>query len=102
MPHDLVIRGGSIVDGLGGEPVIGAVAIDDGRITAVGDVDGRGKREIDAEGMTVTPGFIDLHTHLDAQIGWDQDLTPVSQHGVTTAMMGNCGVRYGSQVACPS
>jgi len=60
----------------------------------VGVVDGRGRREIDAEGQVVSPGFIDLHTHLDAQIGWDPDCTPVSWHGVTTALMGNCGVTF--------
>jgi len=94
MAHDVVIRGGQIVDGTGNEPVAGDLAIDDGRISAVGQVDGRGEQEIDAEGHMVTPGFVDLHTHLDAQIGWDPFLTPVSWHGVTTALMGNCGVTF--------
>jgi len=94
MAHDIVIRGGEIVDGTGGDPYRGDVAIQDGKIAAVGAVDGKGKREIDAGGMTVTPGFIDIHTHLDAQIGWDPDCTPVSWHGVTTALMGNCGVTF--------
>ena len=94
MAHDIVIRGGEIVDGTGAGPVPGDLAIDDGLITAVGQVDGRGKQEIDAEGQAVTPGFVDLHTHLDAQIGWDPSLTPVSWHGVTTALMGNCGVTF--------
>ena len=94
MAHQLVIRGGSVVDGIGSEPTRGDVAIDDGKITAVGGIEDKGIEEIDADGMTVTPGFIDLHTHLDAQIGWDQDLSPVSLHGVTTAMMGNCGVTF--------
>ena len=94
MAHDLVIRGGNIVDGTGAEPVPGDVAIDDGLITAVGEVAGKGTQEIDAEGHVVSPGFIDLHTHLDAQIGWDPALTPVSWHGVTTALMGNCGVTF--------
>lgn len=94
MAHDIVIRGGDIVDGTGAGPVPGDVAIDDGLITAVGAVDGGGRQEIDAEGHVVSPGFVDLHTHLDAQIGWDPALTPVSWHGVTTALMGNCGVTF--------
>jgi len=92
--HDIVIRGGDIVDGTGAEPVHGDIAIDDGLITAIGDVDGKGKQEIDADGHLVTPGFIDLHTHLDAQIGWEPTMTPVSWHGVTTALLGNCGVTF--------
>ncbi|MYD99426.1 MAG: amidohydrolase family protein [Gammaproteobacteria bacterium] len=94
MAHDIVIRGGELVDGTGSEPVPGDLAIDDGLITAVGKVDGKGKQEIDAKGLAVTPGFVDLHTHLDAQIGWDPSLTPVSWHGVTTALLGNCGVTF--------
>ena len=94
MTHDIVIRGGTIVDGTGGEPRPGDVAIDDGRITALGTVDGEGRREIEASGKIVTPGFIDLHTHLDAQMGWDPDMTPVSWHGVTTALIGNCGMTF--------
>lgn len=92
--YDIVIRGGSIVDGTGAEPTPGDLAIQGGKIVAVGRVDGDGAEEIDARGCLVTPGFIDLHTHLDAQIGWDPDLTPVSWHGVTTALMGNCGVTF--------
>jgi N-acyl-D-aspartate/D-glutamate deacylase len=94
MAHDIVIRGGQLVDGTGRGPYAGDVAISDGHITEVGQVEGLAKREIDARGMTVTPGFIDVHTHFDAQIGWDPMLTPVSWHGVTTAMMGNCGVTF--------
>ena len=94
MTYDIVIRGGSIVDGTGAGPVPGDLAIKDGKIAAVGIVDGAGAQEIDASGCIVTPGFVDLHTHLDAQIGWDPDLTPVSWHGVTTALMGNCGVTF--------
>ncbi len=94
MAHDIVIRGGQLVDGTGAEPVRGDLAIDAGRITALGAVDGKGTQEIDAEGHLVTPGFVDIHTHLDAQIGWDPDCTPVSWHGVTTVMMGNCGVTF--------
>ena len=94
MAHDIVIRGGEIVDGTGAAPRLGDVAIDGDRIAAVGDVAGKGKREIDAAGLAVTPGFVDLHTHLDAQIGWDPEMTPVSWHGVTTALLGNCGVTF--------
>ena len=94
MAHDLVIRGGELVDGTGAEARPGDLAIDGGTISAVGQVDGKGKREIDARGLAVTPGFVDLHTHLDAQIGWDPQMTPVSWHGVTTALLGNCGVTF--------
>jgi N-acyl-D-aspartate/D-glutamate deacylase len=94
MAHDIVIRGGQIVDGTGGEAMPGDLAIDGGVITGVGQVEGRGNQEIDAEGHMVTPGFVDIHTHLDAQIGWDPFLTPVSWHGVTTALLGNCGVTF--------
>ena len=94
MTHDIVIRGGQIVDGTGSEPVPGDVAVDGNTIAAVGRVDGQGRREIDAEDHLVTPGFVDLHTHLDAQIGWDPFLTPVSWHGVTSVLMGNCGVTF--------
>lgn len=94
MAHDLVIRGGIIADGSGADPVPGDVAVNGRMITEVGKVDGAGRREIDATGHLVTPGFVDTHTHLDAQIGWDPMLTPVSWHGVTTALLGNCGVTF--------
>ena len=94
MAHDIVIRGGELVDGTGGAPFQGDLAIDGDSIAAVGKVEGQGKREIDAKGLAVTPGFVDLHTHLDAQIGWDPQMTPVSWHGVTTALLGNCGVTF--------
>ena len=94
MTYDIVIRGGSIVDGTGSEPVQGDVAIKDGVIVAVGTFAGEGTKEIDATGQMVTPGFIDIHTHLDAQMGWDPDMTPVCWHGVTTALMGNCGMTF--------
>jgi len=94
MTYDIVIRGGSIVDGTGSEGVPGDLAIKDGLIAAIGKIDGEGTQEIDATGMIVSPGFVDIHTHLDAQIGWDPDMTPVSWHGVTTALIGNCGVTF--------
>ena len=92
--YDIIIRGGSLVDGTGAEPVLGDLAIKNGLIAAMGQVDGEAREVIDATGHTVTPGFIDTHTHLDAQIGWDPDMTPVSWHGVTTALIGNCGVTF--------
>ena len=92
--HDIVIRGGLIVDGTGREPRIADLAVDGALISAVGEVAGAGRREIDASGLVVSPGFIDLHTHLDAQIGWDPAMTPISWHGVTTALIGNCGLTF--------
>ncbi|MBV8972895.1 MAG: amidohydrolase family protein [Sphingomonadaceae bacterium] len=92
--HDLVIRGGTIVDGSGGAPFVGDVAIDGGRITALGAVTTRGREEITAEGMVVTPGFVDIHTHYDGQATWDPELGPSSWHGVTSIVMGNCGVGF--------
>jgi N-acyl-D-amino-acid deacylase len=92
--YDLCIRNGTIVDGLGGEPYVGDVAVADGMIAAVGSVDGDAAREIDATGLLVTPGFIDLHTHYDGQAIWSDRMTPSSAHGVTTAVMGNCGVGF--------
>ena len=94
MPHDLVIRGGKIVDGTGAQPFIGDLAIDNNEIVAVGEVSESGTKEIDATGHIVTPGFIDGHTHLDAQIAWDPMVTPSTNHGVTTVLLGNCGVTF--------
>ena len=94
MGHDLVIRGGTLVDGTGSAPVQADVAIDGNTIVEVGKVAGKGREEINADGLNVSPGFIDLHTHLDAQIGWDPQVTSVSWHGVTTALLGNCGVTF--------
>ena len=91
---DLVIRNGTIVDGLGGEPYVGDIAIADGVIHAIGAVPTVGVREIDATGLHVTPGFVDLHTHYDGQAIWSDRMTPSSAHGVTTAIMGNCGVGF--------
>ncbi len=92
--RDLIIRGGTIVDGTGAAPFEGDVAIDAGRIVEVGEVSGHGRREIDARGQLVTPGFVDIHTHYDGQATWDPLLAPSSWHGVTTAVMGNCGVGF--------
>jgi N-acyl-D-amino-acid deacylase len=92
--HDLTIRGGTVVDGRGGDPFTADVAIDGDRIAEVGRVDGRARRQIDADGLLVTPGFVDIHTHYDGQATWDPLLTPSFWHGVTTAVMGNCGVGF--------
>ena len=94
MAHDIIIRNGLIVDGLLNPAYSGDIAIDGDTISALGKVEAKGHREIDAEGAVVTPGFIDLHTHMDAQIGWDPQVTPASWHGVTSILMGNCGVSF--------
>jgi len=94
MSHDLVVRGGTIVDGTGGTSFAGDVAVDDGIITAIGRVAGRGREEIDAGGCFVTPGFVDVHTHYDGQVTWSHSLASSSHHGVTTVVMGNCGVGF--------
>src|SRR5437588_6723209 len=91
---DLVIRRGNIADGLGGELYEVDVAITNGRITEIGKVSAKGREEIDAKGKLVAPGFVDVHTHYDGQVTWSQDITPSSQNGVTTAIMGNCGVGF--------
>src|SRR5438270_8593261 len=91
---DIVIRGGNVADGVGGELFEADVAISAGRITEVGRVASKGKEEIDARGKLVTPGFVDVHTHYDGQVTWSQEITPSSQNGVTTAIMGNCGVGF--------
>jgi len=91
---DLVVRNGTIFDGTGEPGFEGDVAIAGGRITSVGRVSGKGREEIDAKGKIVTPGFVDIHTHYDGQATWDKHLTPSAWHGVTTAVMGNCGVGF--------
>jgi len=93
-PYDCVIRGGTLADGSGNQLREGDVAIRNGRIAAVGEVRDRGTEEIDARGMLITPGFVDIHTHYDGQATWDTRLTPSSWHGVTTAVIGNCGVGF--------
>ena len=94
MAHDLVIRNGRVVDGTGAPERAADVAIDGGRITAVGTVDARGTQELDADGAVVAPGWVDVHSHYDGQATWDQELAPSSWHGVTTLVMGNCGVGF--------
>ena len=91
---DLLIRGGTVIDGTGAAPQRADVGITGNRITAIGDLSGAGKEEIDAKGKLVTPGFVDIHTHYDAQAVWDTHMMPSSQHGVTTGVMGNCGVGF--------
>ena len=92
--HDLVIRGGTIVDGTGAPAYTADVAVEDGRIVEVGKVSGSARRTMDADGLLVTPGFVDIHTHYDGQATWDPHLTPSCWHGVTTAIFGNCGVGF--------
>ena len=92
--HDLVIRNGKIIDGSGSKPFFGDIAIDNGIITSVGKINSSGNKELDAKGNLVTPGWVDIHTHYDGQVSWDPYLTPSSWHGVTTAVMGNCGVGF--------
>jgi len=92
--HDTVIRNGKIVDGTGAPATTGDIAIDGGLIAAVGGKAGPGRREIDASGLLVAPGWVDIHTHYDGQVFWDPYLTPSSWHGVTTVVIGNCGVGF--------
>ena len=92
--HDLVIRNGLLVDGTGATAAIGDIAIDGDRISRVGQVPEQGRREIDAAGKVVAPGFVDIHTHYDGQATWDAEMAPSSWHGVTTVVMGNCGVGF--------
>ncbi len=94
MTHQLVIRGGTVIDGTGTPGRPADVAVDDGIITAVGKVSGSGNTEIDAGGQLVTPGWVDIHTHYDGQVTWDPLLSPSCWHGVTTVVMGNCGVGF--------
>src|SRR3954468_20451827 len=92
--YDLLIRAGTIVDGSGAKPLTGDVAVENGRIVAVGRVQGAARRTLDADGLLISPGVVDIHTHYDGQATWDPLLTPSCWHGVTTAVMGNCGVGF--------
>src|SRR3546814_8897939 len=92
--YDRVIRGGTVVDGSGGAPFVADVAIDGDRIVAGGENRGAGSEKIDAGGKIGTPGFVDVHTHYDGQATWDAEMAPSSWHGVTTVVMGNCGVGF--------
>ena len=92
--HDLVIRGGTIVDGTGAARFVADVAVDGGIVTAIGQISATGREEIDATGKVVAPGFVDIHTHYDGQATWDSEMAPSSWHGVTTVVMGNCGVGF--------
>lgn len=92
--HDLVIRGGTVVDGTGSKPRTADVGVEGNKIVAVGDAVGTGRREVNADGLLVTPGWVDIHTHYDGQAMWDPYLTPSSWHGCTSVVMGNCGVGF--------
>ncbi len=89
---DLIIRGGTIVDGTGAPGFVGDVAVKGGLIAAVGQIAGSADQEIDATGKVVTPGFVDIHTHYDGQATWDQEMAPSSWHGVTTVVMAIAGL----------
>lgn len=89
--HDLLIRGAQVFDGLGSPPVLADVAVDQGRITAIGQLAGPAKVVVDAAGLALMPGIVDLHTHFDAQVTWDKTMSPSPALGVTTAVIGNCG-----------
>ena len=92
--HDLVIKGGTVVDGTGTPGVTADIAMTDGIVTEVGRINELARETIDADGALVTPGFVDPHTHFDGQVTWDPLLTPTCWHGVTTVVMGNCGVGF--------
>jgi N-acyl-D-aspartate/D-glutamate deacylase len=92
--HELVVRGATVVDGTGAPAFTGDLAVDGGQISEVGSVEGRGHQELDGDGLLLAPGWVDVHTHYDGQVTWDPEVTPSSWHGVTTVVMGNCGVGF--------
>ena len=92
--HELIVEGGTIVDGTGQPAFRGDIALTDGRVSGVGRDLGSADRRIDADGALVTPGWVDVHTHYDGQVSWDPVLSPSLWHGVTTVVMGNCGVGF--------
>jgi len=92
--YDLVIRNALIVDGTGSPAFPGDLAVSNGRISAVGHVSGSGKKEIDAQGKLLTPGWVDVHSHMDGQATWDPLCSPAANHGITTLIMGNCGIGF--------
>ena len=94
MTYDLKIKGGTVVDGTGAAPITADIGIRDGKIVEIGALSGSGKEEVDAAGALVTPGFVDVHSHYDGQISWDDEIAPSSWHGVTTCFMGSCGVGF--------
>ena len=92
--YDLVIRNATIVDGTGKPAFAGDLAVRDGRIAAVGEVGDKGRKEIDAQGQLLTPGWVDVHSHMDGQATWDPLCSPAANHGITTLVMGNCGIGF--------
>lgn len=94
MRHDLIVEGGLVVDGTGSAPRVADIAVADGRVVEIGRITADAARRIDAKGAIVTPGFVDIHSHYDGQISWDDEIAPSSHHGVTTCIMGSCGVGF--------
>ena len=92
--YDLIIKNGTVYDGTGEKPYKSDIGVKDGKIEAIGEINEPSKKIIDAKDRIVTPGFVDIHTHYDGQVTWDPYLRPSTYHGVTTVVMGNCGVGF--------